>query len=119
MDRAGWLAVAAVNGLMALVAHILSLLVLPEAGALGSARLLEAGASFQALHALALIGLCALSWPRDNVAWFFLYGILFYSGGLYLHAAGMPAPVLVGAIIGGLLAAAGWLILAASALSRG
>jgi uncharacterized membrane protein YgdD (TMEM256/DUF423 family) len=115
MDRPAWLAVAAVNGLIALVAHSLSL-VLPEAG---SARLLEAGASFQAVHALALIGLCALSWPRDNVAWFFLYGILFYSGGMYLHAAGMPAPVLVGAVIGGLLAAAGWLVLAAAALSRG
>jgi uncharacterized membrane protein YgdD (TMEM256/DUF423 family) len=119
MDRAAWLAVAAVNVLIALVGQGFSLLMLPEAGAGATARLIEAAATFQALHALAIIGLCALSWPRDNVAWLFLYGILFYSGGLYLHAAGMPAPVMVGTVIGGVLAAVGWLALAAAALSRG
>jgi hypothetical protein len=42
--------------------------------------LLAAGASFQLAHALAILGLAALGWPRDHVAWLFFYGILLFSG---------------------------------------
>lgn len=116
MHRGAWLAVAAVNSLIGVLGEILGGVVLPGIGATEAAQLVGTGARFQIVHALATIGLCALGWPRDSVAWLFLYGTLLFSGGLYLRAFGMPYVVIGCAALGALLAALGWLILTWSAL---
>ena len=72
--------------------------------------------SFQLAHALAILGLAALGWPRDHVAWLFFYGILLFSGSLYMRALGAAQPVLVLAALGALLLLLGWLALAWSSL---
>jgi uncharacterized membrane protein YgdD (TMEM256/DUF423 family) len=79
--------------------------------------LLAAGAGFQIAHALAIVGLCALGWPRDNVAWLFFYGILLFSGSLYMRAFGAAQPVLMLGAVGVLLLLLGWLALAWSSLT--
>jgi len=118
MHRAAWLAVAAANGLIALMAQILTGVILPGTAAAETIRLVATGAAFQMVHALAIMALCGLGWPRDNVAWLFFYGTLFFAGGLYLRAIAMPAWVLGVAAFGGLLAALGWLILMVTALTH-
>lgn len=118
MHRSAWLAVAAVNGLIAVMADVLAGLVLPGLGSDEAARLVEVGARFQIVHALALMGLSALAWRREGIAWLFLYGTLLFSGSLYMRALGVPPPVLGIAAIGALLALTGWLQLAWRALVR-
>lgn len=120
MHRASWLAAAAINAVIAIVAEIFASLILPAGGAATAptATLVGAGARFQMFHALATMALCALAWPRDGVAWLFFYGTLLFSGALYLRASGMPPLVLAFAAIGGVLALLGWLSLIWSALSR-
>lgn len=118
MHRTAWLAAAAVNGLVAVLAEVLAALVLPGIGAHETAQLVSTGARFQIVHALALMSLSALAWPREGVAWLFLYGTLFFSGSLYMRAIGLPAAILGLAALGALLAALGWLRLAWAALMR-
>lgn len=120
MHRASWLAAAAINAVIAIVAEIFASLVLPagEAGATATTTLVTAGARFQMFHALATMALCALAWPRDGIAWLFFYGTLLFSGALYLRAFGMPPLVLALAAVGGVLALLGWLTLFWSALTR-
>lgn len=118
MHRTAWLAAAALNALMAISADVLAGLVLPGMGMHGAAQLVAAGARFQGVHALALMALVALAWPRESVAWLFLYGMFFFSGSLYMRALGLPPPVLGLAALGTLLALAGWLQLAWGALLR-
>ena len=69
-------------------------------------------------HALAIMGLCALGWPRDNVAWLFFYGILLFSGSLYMRALGASQIVLGLGALGALLLVVGWLALAWAALAH-
>jgi uncharacterized membrane protein YgdD (TMEM256/DUF423 family) len=118
MHRTAWLAVAAGNALIAVLAEVLAGLVLPGLGMSEAAQLVAAGARFQIVHALALMALSALAWPRENVAWLFLYGTLFFSGSVYMRALGLPAPILGLAALGALLALIGWVKLALGALMR-
>lgn len=118
MHRASWLAAAAINALIAIVAEIFVSLILPADDAGRMATLVGAAARFQMFHALATMALCALAWHRDGVAWLFFYGTLLFSGGLYLRAFGMPPLVLAFAAVGGVLALLGWLSLFWSAMVR-
>ena len=118
MHRSAWLAVAATNGLIAVVADLLAGPLLPGLGTEQATRLVAAGARFQMVHALALIALLALGWQREGVAWLFLYGTLLFSGSLYMRAFGLPTPILGFAAIGAVLALIGWLQLAWRALMR-
>ena len=109
-----WLAVAAINGALAVAAgafasHGLKV----DSHALG---LFEFGARYHMYHALAL-GLSALAMrtdaaPRARIsAWLFLGGIVLFSGSLYLLAlTGVHALVYV-TPLGGLAFLGGWLAL--------
>lgn len=86
-----------------------------------SAEWLRIGASWAAIHALAVLTCLALSarWPKVLLApALFLPGAAVFTGSLYAMAAG--APLWLGAVtpIGGLLLLTGWVVLAWS-LARG
>ncbi|HUO93980.1 MAG TPA: DUF423 domain-containing protein [Rhizomicrobium sp.] len=114
----GWLLVAAINGFLAVAfgafaAHGLS-------GRLDAHALqtFETGARYHMYHALA-IGLAALTLrnaPASAAAWFFLFGIVLFSGSLYLLAVtgirmlGFVTP------FGGLSFLIGWALLAWAAI---
>jgi uncharacterized membrane protein YgdD (TMEM256/DUF423 family) len=117
MHRTAWLGVAALNAVVAVLAGLLAIFVSFDVPKVDANLLLVAGASFQFAHALAIMALCALGWRRDNVAWLFFYGILLYSGSLYMRALGAAQPVLILTGFGALLLLLGWLVLAWSALT--
>jgi len=117
MHRSAWLGVAALNAVVALLAAMVAVFVSFDLPTVDANLMLAAGAGFQIVHALAIIGLCALGWPRDNIAWLFFYGILLFSGSLYMRALGAGAPVMVLGALGALLLLLGWLALAWSALT--
>jgi uncharacterized membrane protein YgdD (TMEM256/DUF423 family) len=80
----------------------------------------ETGVRYQMYHALALlaVGLARVHWPTAVISlagWFFLAGILIFSGSLYLMTA--TGERWLGAItpIGGLAFIIGWVLLAAGA----
>jgi len=118
MHRTAWLGVAALNALVAVLAGLLAAFVVFHARGIDSNLFMAVGASFQMVHALAIIGLCALAWPRDNVAWLFFYGILLFSGSLYMRALGAAPYVLGLGAVGALLLLVGWLALAWTALTN-
>ena len=111
-----WLAIAAVNGALAVAAgafgaHGLEARLTP--------RLLEVfktGAHYHMVHALAM-GLAAMAQARW-AAPLFLGGIVLFSGSLYLLA--LTGTGWLGAVtpVGGVLFLAGWSALAYSALRR-
>jgi uncharacterized membrane protein YgdD (TMEM256/DUF423 family) len=117
MHRSAWLGVAALNAVVALRAALVALFVTFNVPRVEANLMLAAGAGFQMVHALAIVGLCALGWPRDNVAWLFFYGILLFSGSLYMRALGATAPVLIIGALGAVLLLLGWLSLAWTALT--
>ena len=112
-----WLSVAAVNGFLAVAfgafaAHGLSTRI--DAHAL---QTFETGARYHMYHALAL-GLAALAMrgaaaPLANwSAWFFLAGILLFSGSLYLLALTGIRTFGIVTPFGGLSFLIGWALLA-------
>ncbi len=92
-------------------------------GRLGPERLavFETGVWYHLYHALGLI-VVAWAWTRwrnawtDAAGWFFIFGIVLFSGSLYLLA--VTGARWLGAItpLGGLAFIAGWLALAVAAL---
>jgi uncharacterized membrane protein YgdD (TMEM256/DUF423 family) len=111
-----WLAVAAVNGALAVAAgafgaHGLETRLTPDMLAV-----FETGARYHMYHALA-IGLAAIAGARW-AAGLFLGGIVLFSGSLYLLAlSGMSALGMI-TPLGGVLFLGGWICLAVSALRR-
>ena len=118
MHRTAWLGVAALNGFIAAVAGLIAAFVSLHSSEVNPNLLIAVGASFQMGHALAIMALCALAWPRDNVAWLFFYGILLFSGSLYMRALGAGPYVLTLGALGALLLLVGWLALAWAALTH-
>jgi uncharacterized membrane protein YgdD (TMEM256/DUF423 family) len=118
MHRTAWLGVAALNAFVAVVTGLVAAFVVFHSREVNPNLLMAVGASFQMGHALAIIGLCALGWPRDNVAWLFFYGILLFSGSLYMRALGAAPYVLGLGAVGALLLLVGWLALAWTALTN-
>jgi uncharacterized membrane protein YgdD (TMEM256/DUF423 family) len=119
MDRQSrtLLGLAALSGFIAVCAGAFGA---HGAAELQAKALLETGAHYQLIHALAAVA-CALlerhGLRRAVLAgWLFLGGALLFSGSLYLLAIGKPS--ILGAVtpIGGLLLLAGWASLALSAL---
>lgn len=112
-----WLTIAAINGFLAVAAGAFAAHGLAERLDAHALQIFETGARYHMYHALAL-GLGALAMRGDAVApartacGFFLAGIVFFSGSLYLlsltglHAAAFVTPV------GGLAFLAGWIALA-------
>jgi uncharacterized membrane protein YgdD (TMEM256/DUF423 family) len=115
--RAGWwLALAGLNGAVGVGADALG----AHDVAPGAHRLVETGAHFQLLHALALVGVALAMRTRGGrfiewSGWAFLLGCLLFSGGLYLLAAGLgDAGILIP--FGGTAFIIGWLLLGAAGL---
>ena len=96
----------------AFAAHGLSGRISPE-----SMTTFQTGVRYQLVHGLALLAVAwaAGRWPGAGVAsagWFFLAGMVVFSGSLYLLALG--APRWLGAVtpVGGLSFLVGWAVLA-------
>jgi uncharacterized membrane protein YgdD (TMEM256/DUF423 family) len=117
----GWFAMGAVAGglgvaLGAFGAHGLKPRITPEL-----MEIFETGVRFHIYHALALlaVGWGAMRWPGSWVqvaGWAFTFGIVVFSGSLYLLA--MTGLTWLGAItpVGGVAFLTGWAALAISAL---
>ncbi len=80
----------------------------------------EVGVRYQTYHALAIVVIGFTPWLsqklKKNVFWFFILGILFFSGSIYLLSLNSILPfdaTKIGFItpIGGLLFILGWLVL--------
>lgn len=111
-----WLALAAVNGALAVAAgafgaHGLEAVLTPDMRAV-----FETGARYHMYHALAM-GLAAISGARWAPG-LFLAGILLFSGSLYVLA--LSGMTWVGMItpLGGVLFLAGWICFGVSALRK-
>lgn len=103
---------AAALGFLAVAGGAFAAHAAPDAKA---AEWLRIGASWAAIHALAVLACLALSvrWPKAAFApAFFLPGAAIFTGSLYAMAAG--APRWFGAItpVGGVLLLIGWVVLA-------
>ncbi len=96
-------------------AHGLKEIVSPDA-----VMVFQTGVQYQMYHTLALLVVAIVYERRPNnwiqwAAYLFIFGILFFSGSLYLitalHASGKVVPTLVDIItpVGGLLFICGWL----------
>ena len=101
----------------ALGAHTLSRSLLPE-----RLETFETAVRYQMYHALALFAVAwALSrWPQSDTlltasGWFFIAGIVLFSGSLYGLALGAPRWLGAVAPIGGVAFVLGWLTLAIGA----
>lgn len=110
-----WFAIAAINGFLAVAAGAFA------THGLGAhaAAIFDVGARYHMYHALA-IGLTALVMRGEGraefAAWFFLAGIIFFSGSLYaLVLTGLRAFAYI-TPFGGLSFLIGWALLAWAAL---
>lgn len=112
-----WLLVAAINGILAVAcgafaAHGLKARLTPDA-----LQIFETGARYHMYHALAL-GLAALAArgaaaaAAQTAGWFFLAGIILFSGSLYLLALTGLRPLGFVTPFGGLAFLIGWAMLA-------
>ncbi|HUJ02628.1 MAG TPA: DUF423 domain-containing protein [Rhizomicrobium sp.] len=114
-----WFAIAALNGFLAVAAGAFAAHSLATMLGAQAAGLFEVGARYQMYHALA-IGLAALVMRAEAqaeiAAWFFLAGIIFFSGSLYaLAVSGLGAFAYI-TPFGGLSFLIGWAALAWAAL---
>jgi uncharacterized membrane protein YgdD (TMEM256/DUF423 family) len=112
-DRRLWLRLSALSGLISVAAGAFAAHGVADPG---SRDLLRTGASYEAVHALAVLAVVALFDARARrAAWpatFFLLGSLLFSGSLYAIALGGPRWLGAVTPVGGLLFMAGWATLA-------
>ena len=122
-----WIVVAALSGAFSVIvgafaAHGLDLRT--EAG-LKARDWLQTGSHYQMVHALAMLGVCALAGTELlNVRlaivalWLFLLGSVLFPGALYSLSFGGPRWFGAVAPVGGLAFIAGWVFVAIAALKR-
>ena len=116
-----WMAVAAINGLFSVAAGAFGAHALRAKLGERHLEIFETAARYHMYHALALIAAAWLlsrggSWHATAAAWFFLAGMVVFSGSLYaLAVTGIDK---LGAItpIGGVSLMLGWLFLAWTAV---
>ena len=119
------IAIAAIFGLISVIAGAAGTHALRDALDAGALRTFETAARFQMYHALALlaVGILSMHWQSRILtvsAIFFTIGILLFSGSLYILA--LTGIGIFGAIapVGGVCLMAGWASLIIAALiSRG
>ena len=111
----GWLAVAAVNGLIAVGAGAYAAHGLEAAQGAQAAEWMRTASTYHMWHALALLALWAAGW-RSRGRWLFLAGIVLFSGSLYALALGGPHGLVYVTPFGGLALLLGWAWLVARAL---
>ena len=123
-----WIGVAGASGAAAVAIgaagrHLLS-------GEVYRQELAATGAHYALVHAVALLGVAALSTALGmasgaarhwlaGAGWCFAAGLVLFPGSLYLRAAGLLPAVAPATPIGGSLFILGWLALAGSALVGG
>jgi uncharacterized membrane protein YgdD (TMEM256/DUF423 family) len=111
-----WLAVAALNGFLAVLAGAFATHALQSRLDAHSLQMFETGARYQMYHALA-IGLAAFAirehaaFPAQVAAALFLTGIVLFSGSLYLLALAEARTLAVVTPFGGATFLLGWLSL--------
>ena len=116
-----WLAIAAVNGALAVLAGAFAAHGLQGRLDAHALEIFETGARYHMYHALAL-GLAALAMrgdaaPRARIsAWFFLSGIVLFCGSLYMLALVGTSALVYVTPFGGLAFLGGWLVLAGAAM---
>lgn len=122
-----WIVVAALSGAVsvamgAFAAHGFD--VGTEAGR-RARELLQTGSQYEVFHALAMLGVCALTASKMlngklavAALWLYLAGSLLFPGALYSLALGGPRWFGAVAPVGGLAFIAGWVLMAAAALKR-
>jgi uncharacterized membrane protein YgdD (TMEM256/DUF423 family) len=112
-DRRLWIRLAALSGLVSVAAGAFAAHGVADPVA---KDLLRTGATYQALHALAVLAVAALfQAPARRAGWppaLFLLGTLLFSGSLYAMALGGPRWIGAVTPLGGLLFMAGWAMLA-------
>jgi uncharacterized membrane protein YgdD (TMEM256/DUF423 family) len=118
-----WLAVAALNGALAVAAGAFAAHGLQGQLDSHALAIFETGARYHMYHALAL-GLAALAARSESSrhatisAWLFLAGIVLFSGSLYALALTRAAIFGYVTPLGGVALLAGWLALAWAALRK-
>lgn len=123
--RMGWVVVAAVNGLIAVMSGAFGAHVLASRLDAKSLNVFEIGARYQMYHAIALLGVAWMMTVRPGrvisaSGFCMLFGVVLFSGSLY--AISLTHWTWLGPVtpFGGLLLMTGWLLLAVAALrSRG
>lgn len=122
-----WIVVAALSGAISVIvgafaAHGLDLRT--EAG-LKARDWLQTGSQYQMIHALAMLGVCALAGAEllnvrlaGVAVWLFLVGSVLFPGALYSLSFGGPRWFGAVAPVGGLAFIAGWVFLAIAAFKR-
>lgn len=118
---AAWIAAAAASGAVAVIAGAFAAHGLDRVADADAIGWLRTGSQYQAVHALAMLAVCALAdrlGPRLATAAraLFLAGSVLFAGALY--ALALHGPRWLGAVapVGGTSLILGWLALAAAAL---
>src|SRR3569623_1495281 len=113
-----WLAIAAINGFLAVAAGAFGAHALQSRLSAHALQTFETGARYQMYHALA-IGLAAFALRESSAAFaaqvaaaLFLIGIVLFSGSLYTLALSGARPFAIVTPIGGAAFLAGWIALA-------
>lgn len=123
-----WLAVAGASGALAVAVDAMARHLL--AGDAARVDWATTGARYGLVHAVALVGLAALSlfdlrggeaprpvsWPLAAAAWCFVAGLVLFCGSLYLLASGAPFAVARATPIGGSLFILGWVAVLVAAI---
>ena len=122
----GWIVAAALSGAVAVIAGAFSAHGLDPVADAKAIGWLQTGSSYEALHALAMLAVVALSRTASihgrlplAAQWFFLAGSILFPGALYGLALNGPRWLGAVAPLGGLAFIAGWLSLALAALVKG
>jgi uncharacterized membrane protein YgdD (TMEM256/DUF423 family) len=116
-----WLAIAAVNGALAVAAGAFAAHGLSERLSAHALSIFETGARYHMYHALAL-GLAAIGLRGRAAraatwsAWLFLTGIVLFCGSLYLLALTDQNVLVFVTPFGGVALLAGWVLLAIAAM---
>ncbi len=123
MSSRGWIAFAALSGAVSVIAGAFSAHGLDAQTQAKEIGWLQAGSQYEALHALAILAVVALSarlsigWARA-AQWLFLVGSLLFPAALYGLALHLPRWLGAVAPIGGSAFILGWVALAVAALAR-
>jgi uncharacterized membrane protein YgdD (TMEM256/DUF423 family) len=107
--------IAAVSGLLAVMLAAAGAHIVPQ-GNTGAEKLWDTALQMHLFHTVSLLGIAALMKPDSpkGMTWsgiLMVFGVLFFSGSLYLRAGGLatvPGPVTP---LGGLLLMAAWMVL--------
>ena len=117
MQHRGWVALAAVLGLVAVAAGAFAAHGLEARGDMRGAGLIETASRYQAWHALAMLAYVALGARRSWPLGLWALGAVLFPGSLYALALGAPGIVAALAPVGGMSLILGWAALAWTAVT--